>query len=294
MRDAGNLGWKLAMVVKGIAHDRLLDTYGMERRDHARSMIHLSEVAGDIFAPQSRIAGKLRDGITSMLNAFPSIKRYFVEMRFKPMPRYESGVVLLPERIRKPGLLARLLERCGDFPLGRLLGLMSEKRDSLIGRLVHGRDPAGNSPAGRMFIQPMVRTEDGRTMRLDDALGQRLAILAWGADPTYGLTPQARAVWERLGACFVIIKPDAQLAYRADVPQGILALGDVSGRLKDWFGQQPHSIVLLRPDRFIAGMCSPQQVSQSILMLADKLALTHAAGQKQPTGVRETVSASEA
>src|SRR5437762_9342116 len=56
MRDASNLAWKLAMVVKGLAGDRLLDTYTMERRAHARSMIHLSEVAGDIFAPPSATA----------------------------------------------------------------------------------------------------------------------------------------------------------------------------------------------------------------------------------------------
>ncbi|MEY3273219.1 MAG: hypothetical protein RLZZ341_2120, partial [Pseudomonadota bacterium] len=30
----------------GFADPGLLDTYGQERRDHARSMIHLSEVAG--------------------------------------------------------------------------------------------------------------------------------------------------------------------------------------------------------------------------------------------------------
>ena len=70
----------------------------------------------------------------------PSLKRYFVEMRFKPMPRYESGVVLLPEREHRDGFLARLLERSGHSALGRMLGLMSEKRESLLGRLVHGRD----------------------------------------------------------------------------------------------------------------------------------------------------------
>lgn len=276
IRDASNLGWKLAMVVKGLAHDRLLDTYATERRAHVRSMIHLSEVAGDIFAPKSRLGNHLRDGITLALNAFPSVKQYFVEMRFKPMPRYESGVVLLPERDRRPGMLARLLERSGNSALGRLLGLMSEKRESLMGRLVHGRDPAGNSPVGRMFIQPLVRTRDNRTVRLDDAIGARFAVLAWGADPTYGLGAHARETMERLGACFVVVKPDVQLDYHDDVPADVMALGDVTGRLKDWFGQQPHSVVLLRPDRFIAGMCSPQQVSDAILQLAARLSLVDA------------------
>lgn len=281
IRDAANLGWKLAMVAKGQAGDRLLDSYTQERRAHARSMIHLSEVAGDIFAPASRGAARLRDAFTRVMNAFPSAKRYFVEMRFKPMPRYEQGVVLLPgvpERETRPGFLARRLERAGNSALGRLLGLMSEKRESLVGRLVHGPDPLGASPVGRMFLQPLVRCEDGRIARLDDVIGNRFAVLSWGMDPTFGLSAPAREAWQRLGACFVIAKPDPQLEFRDDVPDGVLAVGDVHGRLKDWFGGQPDSVVVLRPDRFVAATCSPQDVSRAILGVADKLALPVAAG----------------
>lgn len=271
IRDANNLGWKLAMVVKGLAGDSLLDTYTTERRAHARSMIHLSEVAGDIFAPTSRLGTKFRDGFVRSLGMLPSLKRYFVEMRFKPMPRYESGVVILPEREQREGFLARLLDGSGHTALGRMLGLMSEKRESLLGRLVHGRDSASQSPVGRMFIQPRVRSVDGAILRLDDVIGNRFAIIGWGSDPSFGLTPEARETWKRLGGCFVIAKPDTQLMYREDVPAGVIAVGDVSGRLKDWFTRVPESVVLLRPDRFVAGMCSPQEVSWGIEELAGKL-----------------------
>ncbi|WP_051390847.1 bifunctional 3-(3-hydroxy-phenyl)propionate/3-hydroxycinnamic acid hydroxylase [Paraburkholderia mimosarum] len=276
IRDANNLGWKLAMVAKGVADSRLLDTYTVERRAHARSMIHLSEVAGDIFAPTTRFGARFRDAFVRSMNVFPSVKHYFVEMRFKPMPRYEAGVVLLPPPQSTGGWLARLLERSGNSAPGRLLGLMSQKRDSLIGRLAYGRDPLAASPVGRMFIQPRVRLADGRVVRLDDAIGNGFAVLAWGADPTFGLTPQARALWERLGARFVVAKPDVQLDYGDDVPEGVLALGDVQGRLKEWFGRLPESVVLLRPDRFVAGVCTPQQVSDAIVELAGKLGMTDA------------------
>lgn len=276
IRDANNLGWKLAMVAKGHADGRLLDTYTVERRAHARSMIHLSEVAGDIFAPTTRFGARFRDTFVRWMNVFPSVKRYFVEMRFKPMPRYEAGVVLLPPPQKTGGWFARLLERSGNSAPGRLLGLMSQKRDSLIGRLAYGRDPLAASPVGRMFIQPRVRLADGRVVRLDDAIGNGFTVLAWGADPTFGLTPQARALWERLGASFVFVKPDVQLEYADDVPEGVLALGDVQGRLKEWFSRLPESVVLLRPDRFVAGVCTPQQVSESIVELAGKLGVTDA------------------
>jgi 3-(3-hydroxy-phenyl)propionate hydroxylase len=221
------------------------------------------------------------------------MKRYFVEMRFKPMPRYETGVVLLAERKRKHGVLARALERSGHSAPGRLLGLMSEKRESLLGRLVYCRDPQCHSPVGRMFIQPRVRTVDGIVVRLDDAIGNRFVIIGWGSDPTFGLSPVARETWQRLGGCFVIAKPDTQLTFHDDVPEGVIALGDVQGRLKEWFSRVPESVVLLRPDRFVAGMCTPQQVSAAIGELAVKLSFKSAGQPAAAVTAREPGVASE-
>ena len=282
IRDANNLGWKLAMVARGLADARLLDTYTAERRAHARAMIHLSEVAGDIFAPTTRFGARFRDAFVRSFNVLPSVKRYFVEMRFKPMPRYEEGVVLLPPPRQAGGWLARLLERSGNSAPGRLLGLMSQKRESLIGRLAYGRDPLAASPVGRLFIQPRVRTTDGRLVLLDDVIGNDFAVIGWGADPAFGLTAQARALCEKAGVRFVLAKPDVQLRHEADVPHGVLAIGDVTGRLKEWFSRLPESVVLLRPDRFVAGVCTPQQVSAAIVELAGKLGMTDAPQANAP------------
>lgn len=93
VRDAFNLGWKLAMVLKGQASDALLDTYGQERRDHAGAMINLSEMSGRIFSPTNPAVAALRDVTTWLLNYLPAAKRYVMEMRFKPMPKYEQGAL---------------------------------------------------------------------------------------------------------------------------------------------------------------------------------------------------------
>lgn len=273
IRDASNLGWKLAMVVQRRAGDALLDSYTQERRVHARSMIHLSEVAGDIFAPTSRIGAKIRDLFVSTFNISPAMKRYFVEMRFKPMPRYEQGAVLSEARPRRHGILARLLANAGQSPLGRLLGLLSEKRESLLGRMVYGGDPSAATPVGRMFIQPKVSQQDGSIKRLDDVIGNRFAMIAWGADPTYGMTAEARHAWEAMGGCFVMLKPEPQMRFHEDVPNDVIAVGDIDGRLKAWFSSVPESVVLLRPDRFVAAMSTPQRVSDTVVRLGTQLAL---------------------
>ncbi|HEX3546456.1 MAG TPA: bifunctional 3-(3-hydroxy-phenyl)propionate/3-hydroxycinnamic acid hydroxylase [Mycobacterium sp.] len=93
IRDAGNLGWKLAAVVHGQANDALLDTYDVERRKHARAMIDLSTMVGRVISPTNRWVAALRDRVIHAASAVPSLKRYVLEMRFKPMPRYQQGAV---------------------------------------------------------------------------------------------------------------------------------------------------------------------------------------------------------
>lgn len=102
IRDAANLGWKLAAVVKGQAGDGLLDTYDVERRKHARAMIDLSTIVGRVISPTNRTVARARDLIVRSGSIVPSLKRYVLEMRFKPMPRYERGAVVHPEP-RSPG-----------------------------------------------------------------------------------------------------------------------------------------------------------------------------------------------
>lgn len=93
IRDANNLGWKLAAVINGSAEDSLLDTYDSERRKHARSMIDLSTTVGKVISPTNRLVAGVRDAALLAAAKVPSLKRYVVEMRFKPMPRYDNGAV---------------------------------------------------------------------------------------------------------------------------------------------------------------------------------------------------------
>ena len=280
LRDATNLAWKLAHVVKGLTGDRLLDTYEQERREHARMMIHLSEVVGDVVAPPSATAVKRRDTITRALNLVPQIKQYLVDMRFKPMPRYERGAIVQAKtpvsQHPRSGLRGALLERSGDTPLGRLVGLISENKESLLGRLLHTLPAPEKTPVGRMFIQPRVLCEDGQTRLLDEVIGLNFAVIAWGTDPTFGLTPEARRVWQRLGAVFITAKPDVQMAYTADRREGVVCVGDIGNRLKTWFAQWPQSVVFVRPDRFVGAICSPQDTAATTLAFAQALSVQEA------------------
>ena len=227
MRDASNLAWKLALVIKGLAADNLLDSYEEERRDHAKAMINLSVLAGHVLAPPKRWQGTLRDGVSWLLNYLPPVKRYFVEMRFKPMPQYTRGALIVP----------------------------SEK----------------GSPVGKMFIQPKVLTDAGTTVLLDEVIGENFAIIAWGCDPTWGLSATQIAQWKALGTRFIQVLPDVQLRVPSDAGPDVIRVGDSSGRLKEWFALGTSSIALVRPDRFLAGLAIPQTVGQACDELARAL-----------------------
>ena len=94
LRDATNLGWKLAAVLNSQTGDALLDTYEQERRRHAAAMISLSVTAGRIFSPTNRWVARLRDTVSLGLNLLPPARDYVTQMRFKPVPRYTEGVRL--------------------------------------------------------------------------------------------------------------------------------------------------------------------------------------------------------
>lgn len=94
IRDAVNLGWKLACVIKDVASERLLDSYDSERRHHAAAMVDLSDKAGKVISPTNRLVAGVRDAVFRGLNLVPSAKDYVAQMRFKPMPFYKEGAVV--------------------------------------------------------------------------------------------------------------------------------------------------------------------------------------------------------
>ncbi|GAA0760942.1 3-(3-hydroxy-phenyl)propionate hydroxylase [Erythromicrobium ramosum] len=74
LRDAANLAWKLAAVVKEEAGDGLLDTYQPERAPNLRATIDMAVMMGRMVCTTSRISAMLRDakfGFARMLGKLP-------------------------------------------------------------------------------------------------------------------------------------------------------------------------------------------------------------------------------
>jgi 3-(3-hydroxy-phenyl)propionate hydroxylase len=93
IRDAMNLSWKLAMVLRGQASDSLLDSYEAERREHVRAMIALSTWVGRCVSVTNRLGAAMRNVFFRGISVLPKAKRYIVTMRFKPMPTLKAGAL---------------------------------------------------------------------------------------------------------------------------------------------------------------------------------------------------------
>jgi len=68
MKDAVNLAWKLAAVLKGGASEAILDSYEPERAPVIRKMVDLSRRLGGVIMPTNRGTAAVRDAIFACLN----------------------------------------------------------------------------------------------------------------------------------------------------------------------------------------------------------------------------------
>ncbi len=61
LRDAANLAWKLAAIIKDAAPDELLDTYESERSEHVRAFIELAVEIGGVIQTTDPERARVRD-----------------------------------------------------------------------------------------------------------------------------------------------------------------------------------------------------------------------------------------
>src|SRR6266571_1893828 len=91
LRDAHNLVWKVAMVLRGRATPQLLATYHQERSRHAAQMVAFASSLGTLFMSTVRPLATFRNLLIQMLYALPLTRQYLMEVRMKPQAKYKAG-----------------------------------------------------------------------------------------------------------------------------------------------------------------------------------------------------------
>jgi len=208
IRDAHNLGWKLAARCNGTLSDAALDSYEQERRPHAWALIRLALNLGIVMAPRTRFHAWLTQAFFTITAYIPPLRDYFLQMKFKPKPQYREGL-LGPES--SPGI------------------------------------------RGKMFPQPIVRTKAGAEILLDELIGNNFSLISYHTSAASAAAELSDPLWRLIGAVRIAIYSAACSLDARTPPANTIAVIDSKDALRKQYASQQSQILLVRPDRYVAG-----------------------------------------
>ena len=130
MQDADNLVWKLDSVLRGLAPERLLDSYDDERVLAADENLLNTTRSTDFIAPKSAISHAFRDSVLALAETEPFARRLVNSGRLTVATCYDGSPLNGPTVFRRGGMPAgasrRRRARCAarqwlaaPLPLGR-------------------------------------------------------------------------------------------------------------------------------------------------------------------------------
>lgn len=235
LRDAGNIAWKLAAVVNGRMDPSILTSYEVERRDHAKAMIDLADTFGRILMPTSNVKAFIRDMFFKSFGSLGAVRDYVLQMKFKPMPRYDRGLVV---------------EAAGDAP-DTAVGRMFIQPDVEVGfREKRKLDDV----LGPWFAIAGWRTDPYEAL---DAEGRAF----WTS---------MQAVFIRIERS----RSGASRAERISGSATTICVEDLDNALEPWFRRQGRTIAVIRPDRYVAALADRASFAEVTRAFAAKVCST--------------------
>jgi 3-(3-hydroxy-phenyl)propionate hydroxylase len=97
VQDADNLGWKLDLVLRGLAPEHLLDSYHAERAQAAdENLLHTTR-STDFIAPKSEISRVFRDGALALAETEPFARRLINSGRLSTATCYAESSLNSPD-----------------------------------------------------------------------------------------------------------------------------------------------------------------------------------------------------
>ncbi len=96
LRDADNLAWKLAAVLRGTLPAGVLTTYEAERRPHVTAIIRLAMLVGNAMTRGGRAGDLLRRLVAPRLHLLPGLRARVVD---SATPRFASGPLVRRGRL---------------------------------------------------------------------------------------------------------------------------------------------------------------------------------------------------
>ena len=226
--DADNLAWKLAFVVKGLASDRLLDTYSQERVFATRENLSYGTKTTEFMAPPSFAFELMRHAVLSLAVRHTGLRSLI-------NPRQTAAITYVDSPLNSEA------ERSAEFT-------------------------AGPRPGAVLLECPVSIVEDGkvREAHLTDLVGPRFTAFYFSEDGT--IPDELKALESSLAGSSVPFQLIALTRHLASDAPG-LAGWDHTGKLFALYGAQPGSLYLTRPDGHVLGRwrtAVPAEISTAV------------------------------
>jgi len=100
LRDAHNLSWKLAGVIKGQLHGTVLNSYDRERIPHSKQIIVFAQIIGKFVLPQNWLGAAVRDAVIKMAT-WAGLYSKNTGAKMNKIPNHINGGLLRNFLIRK-------------------------------------------------------------------------------------------------------------------------------------------------------------------------------------------------
>jgi 2-polyprenyl-6-methoxyphenol hydroxylase-like FAD-dependent oxidoreductase len=259
IQDACNLGWKLALVVRGEASERLLDTYEEERLPVARRVLAQTDTNTRVLLSDNPVMRFLRERVLTLdrVQAYAGRRssQLFINYRSSSLSRSHGGT-----RIAKATGMAILWARAsGKAGLKDLLRFSGGPRAG---------DRAPDGPSIRAASRE--KTSLFREFRGTDFSLLLFAGTARTEADYANLLEIARRVEELAGS-----PVKAHLIVGADsAPEGLeredSVLLDGSRSLHELYGASAESLYLVRPDGYVGFRGQPAEAEPLIEYLRSK------------------------
>lgn len=246
MQDAHNLAWKLAMVVRGEAHENLLDSYEEERHPIGQMLLKGTDMATKMAFLRNPVAKQVRNHMISFLS--------------------QQDIFL--QRLRSVGTMTAVNYRKSP--------IVGEYRDMHDVQLAHGDDSERPSlPAWMEFARAplpgdhapdvVLTDESGNQVRLYEIMrGARNNLLLFDGKPTEegyrNMESIAKSIKQKYGdliKCHLIISADK-------VPSSLNFEGNVyldpDQSAQNEYGASSEAQYLIRPDFYIGFRSQPAKL----------------------------------
>ncbi len=185
--DAENLAWKLALVVRGLADDALLDTYEAERRPFASRILSGTTKATRLILTEKPLGRLFRDRVVIPLTNLSVVQRRIAEAASQLKDTYRGGP-LAPQSDARFARSPRPGDRIADLSCELEDGTLTRLYNELARRWVMVLPSRGGNAcvaAAREFLGDELLTVTAVDHGVRDALLIRPdAHLAWRGNPT--------------------------------------------------------------------------------------------------------------